>query len=305
MTRKLVSDVIGVFSLPWFVARDEGLFAAEGVEVELIENDDRRSQIASLNPVIIEDHRLIPAVQGHTEIDENKLDVFRACEWGQVRRSQDHLNGRIISKRAAIMTQAVFSAPGSRFTYPQTLRNQKIAVRYHHGSHYATLQALEGFLKRDEIKAVHLSHTDGYEAVRRGEIAAVTLVEPWITVAEKEGFQRIVETHYTGSEIANPNVDPETWAAVNRAIRKAVRLINADKRKYLHYLIERLPPQYARLITPDDFFLPRLRFVDPEPYAPEEFQATYDWLVDWGLIAPNSSYEQLVDNRISSIAAER
>src|SRR5258706_9991225 len=109
MTRKLVSDVIGVFSLPWFVARDEGLFAAEGVEVGLIENDDRRSQIASLNPVIIEDHRLIPAVQSHTEIDEKKLDVFCACELGQVRRSQDPFNCCIISKRAAIMTQTGFS----------------------------------------------------------------------------------------------------------------------------------------------------------------------------------------------------
>jgi NitT/TauT family transport system substrate-binding protein len=304
MAGKLVSDVIGVFSLPWFVARDEGLFAAEGVEVELVESDVRRTQLAQLNPVIIEDHRLIPAVEGHTEIDEHKSDVYRACEWGQVRRSQDHANGRIISKRSAVLTQAIYSAPGSRFTHPQTLRNQKVAVRYHHGSHYATLQALEGFLKRDEIKAVHLSHADGYEAVRRGEIAAVTLMEPWITVAEKEGFQRIIETYYTGSEIATPSVDPETWAAVNRAIRKAVRLINADKRKYVHYLIERLPPQYARLIAPDDFYLPRLRFVDPEPYAPEEFEATYNWLLGWGLIAPNSSYEQLVDNRISSIAAE-
>src|SRR5258708_21362972 len=110
MTRKLVSDVIGVFSLPWFVARDEGLFAAEGVEVELIENDDRRSQIASLNPVIIEDHRLIPAVQGHTENDENKLDVFRACELGQGPPSQEPFNCRIISKPAASMTQAGFLA---------------------------------------------------------------------------------------------------------------------------------------------------------------------------------------------------
>jgi NitT/TauT family transport system substrate-binding protein len=304
MARKLVSDVIGVFSLPWFVARDEGLFAAEGIEVELVESDVRRTQIAQLNPVIIEDHRLIPAVEGHTEIDENKSDVYRACEWGQVRRAQDHANGQIISKRSAVLTQAIFSAPGSRFTHPQTLRNQKVAVRYHHGSHYATLQALEGFLKRDEIKAVHLSHADGYEAVRRGEIAAVTLMEPWITVAEKEGFQRIIETYYSGSEIATPSVDPEIWAAANRAIRKAVRLINADKRRYVHYLIERLPPQYGRLITPEDFYLPRLRFVDPEPYAPEEFAATYDWLVGWGLIAPNSSYEQLVDNRISSVAAE-
>ena len=304
MTRKIVSEAIGVFALPWFVARDEGLFAAEGVEVEIIETHDTRHAVANPHPTIIEDHRLVPAVEGHTGVDQHKADVYRACEWGQVRRSQDHSNGRIIGKRAAILSQAIFSAPGSRFTYPQTLRNEKVAVRFHHGSHYAALQALEGFLQPDEIKLVHLSHIDAYEAVRRGEIAAIALMEPWITLAEKEGCQRIIETHYTGSEIATPDLDPEAWAAADRAIRKAVKLINADKRKYVHYLIDRLPVQYAKLITPDDFYLPRLRFVDPEPYSPEEFQATYDWLIKWGLAEPNSTFSELVENKVSLVAAE-
>jgi NitT/TauT family transport system substrate-binding protein len=82
-----------------------------------------------------------------------------------------------------------------------------------------------------------------------------------------------------------------------------VRLINADKRKYVHYLIEALPPQYARLITPEDFHLPRLRYVDPEPYAREEFEQTYAWLVSWGLVNDGCSFEQLVDNRIPAISA--
>jgi len=299
--RKVVTEVSGVFSLPWQIARDEGLFAEEGVEVEF--SKPEANSTLSLKPgEYIEDHRLVPALAGHTALEEKQVDVYRACEWGQVRRSQDSNDGRIISKRSAVVSQAIFSAPGSRFTHPQTLANERVAVRFHHGSHYAALQSLEGFLKPDEIRLVHMSHAEGYEAVRRGEIAAITLMEPWITLAEKEGFQRIVETHYQGSEIAAPSVDPETWAAVHRAVGKATERLNADKKKYLHYLIAALPEQYRDRIIEEDFYLPRLRFVAPAPYDEREFQQTYDWLVGWGLIEPNAHFTDLVDNRVAVAA---
>ncbi|MGA0545047.1 ABC transporter substrate-binding protein [Brevundimonas sp. VNH65] len=301
--RKVVTEVTGVFSLPWQIARDEGLFAAEGVEVEFRQAPSSiETRFPATDLDYIEDHRLVPALAGHTELEAKKVDVYRACEWGQVRRSQDSGHGRIISKRSAVVSQAIFSAPGSRFTHPQTLANERVAVRFHHGSHYAALQSLEGFLKPEEIRLVHLSHVDGYEAVRRGDIAAVTLMEPWITLAEKEGFQRIIETHYQGSEIASPDVDPETWAAVHRAVKVATDRLKADKKKYLHYLIAALPEQYRDLISEDDFHLPRLLFVDPAPYDEKEFQQTYDWLVGWGLIAPDSDFTDLVDNRVRAAA---
>lgn len=301
--RRVVTEVTGVFSLPWQIARDEGLFAEEGVEVEFRQTPasiETRYPATDLD--YVEDHTLVPALAGHTALEDKQVDVYRACEWGQVRRSQDSNNGRIISKRSAVVSQAIFSAPGSKFTHPQTLANERVAVRFHHGSHYAALQSLEGFLKPEEIRLVHLSHIDGLEAVRRGDIAAVTLMEPWITLAEKQGFQRIVETHYQGSEIASPDVDPETWKAVHRAVTKATELLNADKRKYVHYLIETLPELYRDQITAEDFHLPRLRFVPPAPYDEKEFQQTYDWLVGWKLIAPESSFTDLVDNRVAAAA---
>ena len=36
--KKLISETSGaIFSLPWFVAKDEGLFAAEGIDMEFVE----------------------------------------------------------------------------------------------------------------------------------------------------------------------------------------------------------------------------------------------------------------------------
>lgn len=301
LRKKIRTEASGVFSLPWIIARELGFFDEEGVEVEFLPREAGRNQVANPNPVFIEDHREVSAVGNHTLIEEKRGDSYRACEWGQVRRTSDHTGGeKIIGKRAAVVSQAIFSAPGSKFTHPQTLRNQKVATRFHHGSHYLAIQSLEGFLKKEEIKVVHGSHIDGYEAVRRGDIAAVTLMEPWITLAEKEGFQRIVEAHYQGSEIASPEVDPASWDAANRAVARAVKVFNQDKRKWVHHLIEGLPPQYAKLITAEDFYLPRLRYVAPAPYDTEEFAGTYEWLVGWGLITPDCGYHDLVDNRITA-----
>jgi NitT/TauT family transport system substrate-binding protein len=194
----------------------------------------------------------------------------------------------------------IYSHADSPLTHPQTLRGKSIAVNFHAGSHYAGIQMLEGFLRREEINVVHIGGPqERYEALLRGDVDAAALMEPWNTIAEKAGHQKVIETHYAGAEIGASELDAETFQALNRAIRKAVRLINNDKKKYVHYLIDDLSEEYRNQITPDDFHLPRLRYVDPEPYAEEEFQQTFDWMVDWGLVTPDTSYTDLVDNRIS------
>ena len=42
--------------------------------------------------------------------------------------------------------------PDSPITRPEDLAGQEIAVGYHSGSHFTTIQSLEAFLKREDIK---------------------------------------------------------------------------------------------------------------------------------------------------------
>ena len=102
-----------------------------------------------------------------------------------------------------------------------------------------------------------------------------------------------------GSEVASPDIDAETYAAIGRAIKKAVRRINTNKKKYLHYFIADVPRGIGSL-SPADFHLPRLRYVDPVPYPPEEFEQAYQWMLSWGLIKPNATFSRLIDNRITA-----
>src|SRR6185295_15514207 len=93
-----------------------------------------------------------------------------------------------------------------------------------------------------------------FDSMMRGEIEATTLTEPYVTLAEKQGCRLVCEAFYHGTEVASGRVDAETYGAFNRAVREAVKRINADKAKYLHYFIDyhkKKDPEIGRL-TPQD-----------------------------------------------------
>jgi NitT/TauT family transport system substrate-binding protein len=293
--KKLVSETSSpIFSLPYFVARDEGYFAEEGLELELVRKGDREPTIKP-----VEDHHLISAFSGRSSFEAGKASLYRACEWGQIRRSYDsEVGGQVISKRAAVGSQAIFVRPGDPANHPQDLANRAVAVNFHHGSHYIGIQSLEGFLEKDEINVIHVGGPrKRFEALRDGEVDAAAVMEPWITVAEKLGYKLIVEAYYVGSEIASSDLDPDTYAAIRRAVVKAVHKINEDPKPYLHYLIADVPEEIVHL-DPADFRRDRLRYTEPAPYLAKEFQRTYDWMVSWDLIPEDADYLQIVDNRI-------
>ena len=174
-----------------------------------------------------------------------------------------------------------------------------IAVHFHAGSHYMTLQMLEGFLSRNEIKLVHIPVSGHrYTALLKRTVDAITVPEPWISLAEKQKHKVICEAFCVGSEVASPEIKPEIYAAINRAIKKAVRLINGNKKKYLHYFTSSIPQSIGKL-GPADFHLPRLRYVDPVPYPPAEFERACRWMWSWNLIYPEATFDRVVDNRIA------
>jgi NitT/TauT family transport system substrate-binding protein len=122
-------------------------------------------------------------------------------------------------------------------------------------------------------------------------------MEPFIALAEKSGCHEILEGFYIGSEMFAPTLERETAAALQRAITTAVQLINANKTKYLHHIIADVPLALGTL-TPADFRLSRLRYVEPRPYPVEEFERTYNWMRSWGLVPEGATYERLVDHRV-------
>ena len=92
-----------------------------------------------------------------------------------------------------------------------------------------------------------------------GKIEATTLTEPHATLTEKKGYRMLVSALFHGTEVASERVDAATYAAFTRAVREAVRRINANKRAYLHYFIDYHKGQEPESATLGHRLTPRSR----------------------------------------------
>jgi NitT/TauT family transport system substrate-binding protein len=248
----------------------------------------------------VQQHAAVQSFLWHEGIEKGEFSVYHACEWGQMRRTQDTGTGvKVITKRAAVSTQAIIVPKDSPCNVPQDLAGVEVAVNFHAGSHYITLGMLAGFMTKEDVKTVHIGvPNQRFKAVLDGKVKAAAVMEPWISLAERMGMKVICEAYYNGLEVADTSVDAEIFSGLHRAHIKAVDKINQDITPWLHHLVNEVPKDIYEFKAAH-LHLPRLRYNYPEPYAPEEFQRTHDWMVEWGLIKSESTFDKLVDVRMA------
>ncbi|TAK83405.1 MAG: hypothetical protein EPO20_17285 [Betaproteobacteria bacterium] len=296
MQKVKASMMNAIHDLPLLVARDEGFFRDEGLDVEILRtpgSGQRDSDHQALRANVFE--RTMEALY-----DQGACDQFRMCEWGVMKRAVEsnvnagHRPAKIVALGSAMSTFAIVVDPKSRIYEPEQLKNKPIAVSPYNGSHFTTLKLLEGFLKREQIKTAFAgTMKERIDALARGEVAAASLMEPWISVAEKRGMRVVMESHSTRSEAAGDELDGPTLAKMFRAQAEAAKAIERSPGRYARYLID----EAGGLLEPKDLKLERILNAPPEPYTRERFEHTYRWTLDWGLVAPGATYENTVDNR--------
>ena len=232
--------------------------------------------------------------------NDGGVDQYRMCEWGVMKRTVEAVaNGqrpaKIVALGAAMSKMAIIVGSKSRIYEPEQLKNTPVAVSPFNGSHFTTLKMLEGFIRKEEIQVTNAgTMQERFEAVRTGEVAAGNFYEPWISVAQKQGFRILMESHSTRSEAASEELDGSTLAAMFRAETVAAGMINANPNKYTHYFLN----EVEGLLEPDEFQSWRLLYGPPVPYTRQRFDDTYSWMLSYtGLINDGSSYEDAVDNR--------
>jgi NitT/TauT family transport system substrate-binding protein len=291
-----VSMMNAVHDLAVLVARDEGLFRDEGLNVEIIHtpgtaqvNADRQA----LREVIFD--RTMESLYNTGEVDQ-----YRMCEWGVMKRTVEAIQcgqrpAKIVALGAAMSKMAIITAPDSHIYEPEQLKGVPVAVSPFNGSHFTTLKMLEGFVKKEHILTVNAgTMRERLEAVRTGAVAAGNFMEPWISIAQKQGFRLLMESHSTRSEAAGDDLDGPTLAAMFRAEAHAAELINQQPGKYAYYLLQ----EAQGLLEPHELQTWRLLYGPPMPYTRERFEATYEWMRSYpGLIAPDATYDTVVDNR--------
>ena len=291
-----VSMMNAIHDLAVLVARDEGLFNDEGLEVEVIGTPGTAQANAgrqALREVIFD--RTMESLYNTGNVDQ-----YRMCEWGVMKRTVEAVScgqrpAKIVALGAAMSKMAIITAPNSHIYEPEQLKDTPVAVSPFNGSHFTTLKMLEGFVKKECIRVVHAgTMRERLEAVRKGEVAAGNFMEPWISIAQKQGFRILMESHSTRSEAASDDLDGPTLAAMFRAEARAAEMINQPPGKYAHYLTQ----EAHGLLEPHELQTWRLLYAPPMPYTRERFEATYEWMQGYpGLLASDATYETVVDNR--------
>src|SRR5262252_10901771 len=296
--KKLVLETTAPFQgLPELVAYDEGLFAKEGLAIEWADREKDVEKKTEIN--VISPKGLDPFSSHGKLLEQGQADMYNACEWGNYCRVQDtRLGSRQVGRRAIVTYAALAVRPDSPVYTPQQLAGRTVGVPFYFGTHYLALHLLEGFLPRHDIKlcSAPSGSRNRFNLMMKGELEATTLTEPYLTLAEKKGCRLICSAFYHGTEVASDKVDAETYAAFNRAVREAVRRINANKGAYMRYFIDYHKAKAPEIGTlkPEDIREGRIVLVDPAPIPADELQRTYDWVKSWGMLEETQSPTQLV-----------
>jgi len=290
-----VAIMNAVHDLPVLVARDKGFFTDEGLDIEFVSTPGM-AQVSTSHTVKFDTvfDRPLDSVY-----NDGGIDTYRMCEWGIMKRAVEaDTSGlrrrKIVALGASMSKFAIAVTRESQIYEPEMLKDKLISVTPNNGSHFTMLKMVEGFLEPQHVKTTNAgSMQKRIEAMRRGEVAAVVLMEPWISVAQKEGLRILIESHSTRSEAASDEMDGPTLAAMFRAQARAVEAIEKDPTPYLHYLIA----ETGGRLEPKDFQTWRLLHAPPQPYTRERWEDTYKWTVKWNMTVPGATYENTVDNR--------
>lgn len=274
-----------VFTLPWEVAIQEGLFRRAGFEVEVGEKNpgNTAAELFGRNKEVL--------------YESGKVDAFNVCEWGAIKRTavegRDRL-GVILGFRESVTAMGIVARRDSGITRPENLANVPAAVQDHTGSHYMAIKMMEGFVPRDEIKTVHVGGPLArLQALLDGRVQAAVLMEPFLSYAEKQGAYLITMAYYNGLVVAPPDYDRDKFARLQAIAQEAVDLINADIKKYAPLLLNDLPPDMRARFTLDDLRIERLRYVYARPYTEREYERSAQWMQEWNLLPEGAHPEKL------------
>jgi ABC-type nitrate/sulfonate/bicarbonate transport system substrate-binding protein len=254
------------FRLHEWVAEEKGYFRAEGLDYEF--------------RAVFKTHETPDKVGAHTSFAEGRdTNVSCACHWTvNVAASQGH--GKMVNDCYSVSPGGVFVPPESPIREPADLKGVPISVGHQSGSHYSTIQALEQYLPREDIK---LSFADGILFGRMAklidrQVPAAALFSGPYYFAEQLGFRKVIDTTFMMATMLTGDPDPEDVKKYFRALRRAQRDIDLRPELYTHHYRNEFPARFLAEIDPRRWG-PGERIVF-EPYTREVFEESFKWIAE-------------------------
>jgi hypothetical protein len=259
-----------------WVAEEKGYFKAEGLEYDLLEE-----MVSSGG----RKHDLGDKIGAYQTFERGRnSDISCACHWTvNVAASNGH--GKLYSDVYSVSPAGIFVAPDSPIRNPADLAGVPVSVGFQSGSHYSTIQALEQYLKPEEI---NLSFSEGLlfhrmEQLIEGKTQAASLFSGPYYFVEQLGFRKVIDTTFMIATMITGDPDPEDVRKYFRGLRRAQRDIDLHPELYTHHYKKEFPEHFhSRMDTRR--WGPGERIVF-EPYTQAVYEESFQWIAEHEIFA--------------------
>jgi hypothetical protein len=267
-----IADANGYF-------RDEGLDYEfqHGLSMASVKRIEGSGAVAELRSGAFESYKHAGGNKGV------KSDISCACHWAVNQASSQRI-GTMWRKSYVATPGGIMVPPDSPIKGPEDLAGQEIAVGYHSGSHFTTIQALEPFLDREQIELKFVGSVWARVDVAVGrDVPATSVWGLTFQVLEQLGFRKIVDTSFMIGFMFPDNVKEDDVAKYMNGMRRAQMDLDLEPEKYKHYYLNEIPDRYrskvdVRRFSPGE----RIVFL---PYTEATYGKTQAWLQDRNLFA--------------------
>lgn len=276
-----------------WVAHEKGYFSDEGLDYEF--RDGKRS-VSSIKTAEEISPDLRSGAYQSFEGQGRGCSISSACHW-TVNMAASAGHGRVWGEAYSVSPSGIYVPLDSSIKRPEDLANVPITVGYQSGSHYSTIQALEAFLPRDQIKL----HFGGMlfqrlELLVDGEVPAGNAFGGPLYLLEQLGFRKIIDTTFMVAALVEEDVDPADVRKCYRALKRAQADIDLRPELYTHYYKNIFPDRFHEIMDTRTFG-PGERIVF-QPYSKEMFEVTHKWVEDWEIFPEGkggtAAYEESV-----------
>jgi ABC-type nitrate/sulfonate/bicarbonate transport system substrate-binding protein len=278
-----------------WVAEEKGYFDDEGLDYEYVEQLSKKNAKA---------HDLGDKVGAYQTFEKGRsCDVSSACHWTvNIAASAGH--GQIYTDAYSVSPCGIFVHPDSGIEKPEDLAGVPISVGYQSGSHYSTIQALEQFLKPEEI---NLSFNDGLlfarmEKLIDGEVPACSLFSGTYYFLDQLGFKKIVETTFMMAGMITGDPDSADIAKYYRALKKAQHDIDLRPELYVHFYKEEFPERFHPMMDLR-YFGPGERIVF-DSYSQQMYDQSRTWVSERDIFPDGDIGDRAYDSARYIPAAE-
>jgi len=266
-----------------WIAHEKGYFRDEGLDYEFVpglssgraKQIDATGQVAEIRSGAFESYKQAGGNKGV------RSDISCACHWAVSRASARQIG--VMWRDCYVVTPGgIMVPPESPITRPEDLAGQEIAVGFHSGSHFTTIQALEPFLSQDEIKLKFVGSVWARVDVGVDRDAPATSV--WgltYQVLEQLGFRKVVDTSFMIGFMFPADVDPADVGKYMSGMKRAQMDLDFEPERYKSYYINEIPDRYktkvdVRRFSPGE----RIVFL---PYSDAIYRKTQAWIDERGL----------------------